>query len=487
MNFPLFFFVFFFSFATYLLIRSRHERHLGVLFIIRTNLGVRIIDSTAKIQPRLWAFIADFATLITMGGAGAFYLSTHKASLRHFHYLLFLVGTVFAEAALFQGQGRAAIAILILSVLAAYIVFRLQHPIMNVVCTMVVFSIGFGLMQSGLTQVLFGLFGLPAVMIYWMLTHGWNILTSQTKLPGISPMLPAQKDGNLGVGFPGFDIFIPWWHVIVAMFVTLVAHEGAHGVLTRVANIKLKSTGVLSLLAMPLGAFVEPDEEEMKKRHSLDRMRIFAMGSFANLVVGFATAALIIGVMNYSTTLVQADGVRVIGFMKGYPIEKVMPVNTVIQSINGKSANDIESFKNITAMMKPGASVVLGTDNGTFIVTMMKDDKDPKRGLLGVFLTPNVKVKGGDGMRSLLGVISFMLEGLFWVAFFNLSIALVNILPLLPFDGGRMFKELIHAWRISPKSMDRMLYCAMIFMVLLFIVNAIPLYRIGLDFALSLM
>ena len=61
---------------------------------------------------------------------------------------------------------------------------------------------------------------------------------------------------------PGINQFIPLTWGLIGLIVTLVVHELSHGILSRVADIKVKSLGLLVAL-IPLGAFAEPDEAQL--------------------------------------------------------------------------------------------------------------------------------------------------------------------------------------------------------------------------------
>ena len=78
---------------------------------------------------------------------------------------------------------------------------------------------------------------------------------------------------------PGINDYVPstfavWFALIFAM----VIHEFGHGFLSRVENIKVKSAGVLALV-IPIGAFVEPDEEDIAKSSLGTKLRMYAAGS----------------------------------------------------------------------------------------------------------------------------------------------------------------------------------------------------------------
>jgi len=93
---------------------------------------------------------------------------------------------------------------------------------------------------------------------------------------------------------PGVNQYIPLVWGWIALAVTIVVHEFAHGVLCRVEGVRVRSMGAIFLL-FPLGAFVEPDDEELfgsKNKPAVAsraaRIRILSAGVIAN----FAIAAL---------------------------------------------------------------------------------------------------------------------------------------------------------------------------------------------------
>ncbi|MFH0862119.1 MAG: site-2 protease family protein [Candidatus Altiarchaeota archaeon] len=485
----------FFLAAWLLLLRSKHERFGNIVFMIRSSLGVKLIDSIAKSYPRMWTFLADFSVLLSFGGIGGYYLSAHKESRGNLYTSLILIGFLFAATGAYLGRFELAAAFLALGILLSYVMRRLQHTMLDTGMTTLLFFLATSMILGATSapsalnaaaSALCGLFGLPAIMVYVLSSHGLSILASQTNVPGVSPMLPAAQGGDIGVTFPGYDLFIPWQYVLGALFITLVVHEGAHGVLIRVAKIKLKSTGLLSLFSFPVGAFAEPDEEELNRCSSVERMRIFTVGSFANLITGALAAILIVLLVNVSAGYVYSNGMQVVGFIPGYPAEKVLPQDTVVYSIDGKPTTNLTAFKAATASMPPGEVITLDTSKGSYELKLAANPEDQGKGYVGVYLKENPMLGGLLGELFGIGALVFMLEMLEWIAFFNLNIALVNIMPLIPFDGGRMFKEVISTMRMSELNVKRVLYATIAFMAVLFIVNMLPLLRMMLDYAIKI-
>jgi len=93
------------------------------------------------------------------------------------------------------------------------------------------------------------------------------------------------------LGIPGINPVIPLWYGIIGLIVAMVVHELAHGVLTRVGKVPVKSIGLL-LLVVPIGAFVEPDEEALGKVDRARRSRVFAVGPVTNIIVAMVCVLL---------------------------------------------------------------------------------------------------------------------------------------------------------------------------------------------------
>jgi membrane-associated protease RseP (regulator of RpoE activity) len=465
-----------------LLVVSNVERMVGVLFIIRSQYGIRLIDRVAGVKPGFWNFLADFSVLLSFGGVGAYYLSSNDECRVNFYRSFLILGLLFSSAVMLGASFEAGVLMFFFTGLTYFAISRVGVAALDFVFSSILFFLAASAFLEGLASLFAGVFGLPAVMIYVMGSHGFNILSARTDLPGVSPMIPSAQGGSVGVAFPGYDIFIPAWHALIALFITLVVHEGAHGVLTRVAGIRLKSTGILSFFAMPVGAFVEPDEEELKVKSSAERMRVYTMGSFANLVTGAAAVALI-GIFTLSFTgLVYSDGLRVDAHMDGFPAEYVIPVGSVIYSVNGVDTSDLALYSSVAEDLRPGDRVALATSSGNYVIRLVENPEQPRRGFIGVYLRENIRLRGVIGGLLGAGIVFFILESMGWIAFFNINIALVNLLPIVPFDGGRMLREVVETLRLSDLDTRRVLYSVVLVTALLFIINMIPLFRMLLGF-----
>jgi membrane-associated protease RseP (regulator of RpoE activity) len=103
----------------------------------------------------------------------------------------------------------------------------------------------------GIPLTVFGMFFMLAIL----LIGDFRLLVTQ---PAPSALNAPQNV----LLIPGVNQFIPLTWGLIGLIVTLVVHELSHGILSRVADIKVKSLGLLIAL-VPIGAFAEPDESQL--------------------------------------------------------------------------------------------------------------------------------------------------------------------------------------------------------------------------------
>tara|TARA_Y100000310_G_scaffold341036_1_gene438877 strand:- start:1001 stop:2389 length:1389 start_codon:yes stop_codon:yes gene_type:complete len=135
------------------------------------------------------------------------------------------------------------------------------------------------------------------VGIVWLISKSFYTyakfpeITKIVKAPPIAPLIPY---------FPklfGMESFFPplyFTYFIVALAIVAIVHEFSHGIFMRLFKIKIKSTGFV-FLGPILGAFVEQDQEDMKKKKKSEQMTVLAAGTFANLIFAFIFWLLLIG------------------------------------------------------------------------------------------------------------------------------------------------------------------------------------------------
>lgn len=297
---------------------------------------------------------------------------------------------------------------------------------------------------------------------------------------------PAPQEA---LGLPGINPIIPLGYGIVALAIGIVLHEVFHGILARSQKIGVKSLGILWCV-VPVGAFVEQDEAEMLAAPRRKRDRVAAAGVLANFlltVLFFAALSLLVA----ASVQPNASGVAVVGVESGMPAANAtLAPGDIITAINGTSTPTVADFENALAATTPHETVQLvfySQATGATVTTTVQLAPSPSvagRGFLGVEIlgltpaglketlvlppaSPAGPVVGVldwitlpfAGIEPITGASSefyhlsgplagegtgaFWLEAnlLYWLAWMNLLLGLSNALPLVPLDGGLLFRD----------------------------------------------
>jgi membrane-associated protease RseP (regulator of RpoE activity) len=298
----------------------------------------------------------------------------------------------------------------------------------------------------------------------------------------------AEAAREVGLGayilLPGINPYLPVLYGWFAIFCAIAIHEGAHGVAARSLGLKVNSSGLLFLLFIPIGAFVDVDEDELKKASGKVSSRIFASGVGSNIVVGVVC---LIGVLLIVGGLAPiVDGVYVGNVSEGLPAQAagLLP-GDVLVSLDGVAINSTDDLRAVMENKTVGdlvkVTVVRGDkwqDQYSTFVTLTSSDNRTIMGIgvgdlqteqrlrnyldvapqnLVLYMLPPALVQGLVPFSDML--TPFYESGLgdqwavyanvlFWIWFVNVNVAVFNALPIYPLDGGRIFnvalKKIIH-------------------------------------------
>ena len=336
------------------------------------------------------------------------------------------------------------------------------------------------------------------------------------KVPPIIPLVPYLPQVFRLEFLPPF--YFTYWIVIIA--VIAITHEMAHGILMRLYNVKIKSTGFAFFpWFFPVfpAAFVEQDEKSMNKSTKFHQLAILSAGTFANVVtaalflvilfgffsLAFAPSGVVFDTYATSTIPVAAislingitlnngsyqsiiDNANEVGFSEltvgdtTYLVTKSMLENqedneglilayndapairanlsSIITEINGIEVNSIMVLQEELVKYAPGDNITIqtkGTDG--FLeteITLGENPLKPGAAWVGIgfysretnslvrkivnkltFKDPNVYYE-----PKVDGISIFFYNLLWWVVIISISVALVNMLPVGLFDGGKFF------------------------------------------------
>jgi len=279
---------------------------------------------------------------------------------------------------------------------------------------------------------------------------------------GIKLVLPGPVSQPTDA--PG-AFFFPWWIWVIAIAIIIIPHEMSHGIMCRIDRVRIKSVGWLLFLIIP-GAFVEPDEAQLKRMKRSTKMRVYAAGSFMNMFVAFiiilafmiitplttAPAGIYPSVVkdapaynaNLTGAILSIDGMPIysqddlVGFLKNK-----QPGETV--SIMTQPARPIPAFVPKLDFFIPKPLAALDGPTKQYAVTLTKH---PERdgAYLGVVVAAQAVTFNGN--LALYQPIALLL---LYIFMFSFGIGLVNMLPLKPFDGGLLFEEVVTKFTVRHK------------------------------------
>jgi len=173
---------------------------------------------------------------------------------------------------------------------------------------------------------------------------------------------PVQSPRNALV-IPGVNEFLPLSvapEIVFGLAVGMVVHEGGHGLLCRVEDIEIDSMGLALFTVLPIGAFVEPDEESRERADRGARTRMFAAGVTNNFALTAITFALLFGPVVASIGV--APGVPVGDALVGSAtVEAGLEHGDRIVAVNGTS---VESPRDLESTLEATDSATLAVSLG---------------------------------------------------------------------------------------------------------------------------
>ncbi|AMK13855.1 peptidase M50 family [methanogenic archaeon mixed culture ISO4-G1] len=124
--------------------------------------------------------------------------------------------------------------------------------------------------------------------------------------------LPARiGQGGMGIQYalaiPGFNPMLPLTYGILALFIAMVVHEMGHGIQSRANDCKVDATGLLYGV-VPLGAFCEPNEQELAKLDRRPQMDIYSAGITINTFVAVIAFLLLLFIAGGISPALDSEG-----------------------------------------------------------------------------------------------------------------------------------------------------------------------------------
>ncbi len=329
------------------------------------------------------------------------------------------------------------------------------------------------------------------------------------KIPPLMPLIPYIPSIFKVDFLPPF--YFTYWIVVLA--ITAIVHEFSHGILGRARGVKIKSTG-FAFLGPFTGAFVEPDENKVKKLKTKEHLALLASGSLSNLllaglfflimwlffVCAFTSSGAIFtdytykpldvssvssidgyfnisldGGLNFTKIFINENGVERVYYIDSEYVRDLENIDMiygyedapalkaglagVIVEIDGNEITNSEDLVNALSQKKPYDNIsiktLIGEETKDYEIQLAENPADKSRAYLGIALSnsggsslfgkirnsfmffkdPNTAYKA----KTAGDLMIFIYNLIWWVILINFSVALVNMLPLGIFDGGKVF------------------------------------------------
>ncbi len=289
--------------------------------------------------------------------------------------------------------------------------------------------------------------------------------------------LGRQMGAQAYLLIPGINPYLPIVYGWIGIVVAIIIHEFSHGIMASRLGFKVKSSGILLLIGIPIGAFVEVDEQQLKDASLRKSARVLAAGPGTN--ISFAVVCLVALLVLVSGLSPSLDGLYVLRAEEGMPARLAgISEGDVIVSVNGKQAFTVDVLKQALENPPPDGTLLLEIRKGEGwkeSITLKLVPVETSEGLkIGVhivelrttsilenykrlaysspllyFIPPTMG--GAQGFVPFSDTLHIFYQHpigpsyyyvanlLFWLWFINVNVGIFNSLPIYPLDGGQVF------------------------------------------------
>lgn len=296
------------------------------------------------------------------------------------------------------------------------------------------------------------------------------------------------------VVFPGVNPYIPIVYGWIALIFAVFVHEASHGIVARSLGFPVKSAGLLLFLVIPIGAFVEVDDKQLKSAKARDSGRVLAAGSGINFII--AVISLLLLVATVGTMVPQVQGAGIVSVVQNTPdvhsaanLAGVRP-GDFITAINDEPVDNLIILRD-NSTFRPGQviNLTIWREGNTIRLDNLALGKivvlDTRTNTTSAFAFLGVEQTSLDQLNELLGnyrssilrnplvyvciptlprcqqfvpiadqwltfyksplgaALPAVTSLLFWLWFINFNLAIFNSLPIYPMDGGQAFEAAV--------------------------------------------
>jgi membrane-associated protease RseP (regulator of RpoE activity) len=300
----------------------------------------------------------------------------------------------------------------------------------------------------------------------------------------------AKKIGpQANLLLPGINPFLPVSYTLAALIISVFIHEAGHGVVARVYNMNVQSTGIAFVLFIPVGAFVNIPREELEKAPMKEKSAVLTAGPLNNMILALASVILLFFVISTLTPItpsVKSDyGVTVLGVTGGSLAQQLgLSTGSSILKIGNQDINNqTDLVSSLRSNIGTSVPLLWKDDSGNQMTSTLSipSNTDGNKPILGVSVANGIVDPSFtlDTYRSLFSptkiihlppptfqqlLVPFsdlmaekyhssifgesfpiIANMLYWLWFINFNLGIFNALPIGPLDGGQLYNSLIES------------------------------------------
>jgi membrane-associated protease RseP (regulator of RpoE activity) len=304
----------------------------------------------------------------------------------------------------------------------------------------------------------------------------------------------AARAGERNLGpqsnllIPGLNPYLPWTYGWIALVVTIIIHEAGHGIVARVYNVKVDSTGLLLILGFPIGAFVNIAQEELSRTPLKQKSAILTAGPLNNMIIALVSLVALYFIASSLTPIpnhnIPQYGVVVIGVGDHSLAGSIgLSKGAIVETVTGQKVHNTDELTKILKSNLGNTVRIMWQDENGHQITRsvtLPESVQANHGVLGVTITNGVpdpvqvlnKYKDAFTFHSNPIILLFpptivqeavpysdlmapkyhstlgpafpaVANMIFWLMFFNFNVGIFNALPIGPLDGGQFYNSLI--------------------------------------------
>ncbi len=316
----------------------------------------------------------------------------------------------------------------------------------------------------------FVILGFGGLSLAFLLGYGYlsieALILGNQICPSVAPVLP-------GVPIPGLGVVIPLiaW---VSLGIIMVIHEFSHGVMLSYYKEKIKSVGLILVGIIPMGAFVEQDDNTFMKKEDRKQLVVLSAGPTSNLVsilVGLIILVLFYFSLGLFIPSINAEfegaysGITVSNIPETFnvcgqdynsPAFGLLMQGDKIVSSNGRDVNlliknSLKMENNLLVYNKIFGLSQAKTTNDDYVIQVLRNDE-----VLDVNITPvEIEFFGSSSLgpiglelvkekevpftaQIISQLVGYLDSIIFFFIILSFAVGMFNFMPANPLDGGRM-------------------------------------------------